>query len=276
MSQAPYRKLYIYQIEGILTSEEEQGLGRHFLGNWVEDNYSFLFFTEPSKEAVDELITNSPSLRLLEDYEFTYEDWQGGEMEPMEVGQFLIVPSWHKGEIRGGRIKVVLDPGVVFGSGLHPTTRDCLKALDWLFQRTQLDTVIDLGTGSGVLAIAAALRGAKKVLAVDLNPLCVKTAKRNVILNSVEDTVDVVEGDALEHMYEGAALALANIHYDVVKTLLEREEFYTRPWIVLSGLMRSQWKEVRARLGFLGMRIYKEWDHQMTWFTILCGNQKEE
>jgi len=272
MSSSPYDKLYVYQIKGTLGPEEEQALGPHFLGNWVEDDFSFLFFTESSKEIVDQLVAKLPYLEFLGDYEFTYEDWHGGELTPIEIGQFLIVPPWYSEEIKGDKTKVILDPGVVFGNGLHPTTRDCLMALEWLCQRATVDTVLDLGTGSGILSIAAALKGAKKVMAVDLNPLCVKTAMRNVMLNSVEGIVEIVEGNVLDYLFARTTLAIANIHYDVVKTLVEREEFLNRPWIILSGLMRTQWLDVRARLEYAGLRISKEWDHEMTWFTILCEN----
>lgn len=271
MCQKPYERLYVYQVEGVVSPGLEQGLGPFFLGNWVEDNCSFLFFSRPAMDAITTLLERESSLNLVDTHEFTYEAWHGGGLEPFEAGPFLVVPSWHGGGLESQKIVIYLDPGVVFGSGLHPTTRDCLRALGWILERADLRGVLDLGTGTGILAVAAALAGAGRVLAVDLNPLCVRTAKENVRLNSVAPLVDVREGDALDYAAEEASLVMANLHYEVIRSLLEMEGFLQRAWVILSGLLRSQWQEVKARLLDAGLNIFKEWDHDMTWFTIITG-----
>jgi len=94
------------------------------------------------------------------------------------------------------------------------------------------------------------------VLAVDLNPLCVKTSRRNVRLNEVETVVEVVEGIA-EDFAENPAddLLVANIHYEVLDDLVEREKFREKSWLILSGLMRSQGRDIKARLERCGLRM---------------------
>jgi ribosomal protein L11 methyltransferase len=121
--------------------------------------------------------------------------------------------------------------------------------------KASFETVLDLGTGTGILAIAAARLGASRVLAVDLNPLCVKTSRRNVRLNEVEAVVEVVEGIAEDFAENPADLLVANIHYEVLDDLVEREKFREKPWLILSGLMRSQGRDIKAKLERCGLRI---------------------
>jgi ribosomal protein L11 methyltransferase len=122
-----------------------------------------------------------------------------------------------------------------------------------------------------VLALASALLGAEQVLAVDLNPLCVKTAKNNVQLNHLESVIEVKEGRAEEFAEIPADLMLANIHWDVLKSLLEKEGFRRTQWIVLSGLMRSHARDLESDLARYGLRIVKAWEDEATWYTMLVS-----
>ena len=214
------------------------------------------------------------NIELVEDHYFTYEQWQGGGLDAVRIGRFLIVPPWLEAGGGEGLIRICLDPGVVFGNCLHPTTRDCLKALSLVAEKGQMGRVLDLGTGTGILAIAAALLGAKRVLAVDLNPLCVKTARENVKLNHLEGKVGVVEGSAEDIVGQSADLVLANIHHEVIKGFLKKKSFNKKKKLIISGLMRSQYREVRFELERSQFRVLCEWDHEMTWYTVLA--KKEE
>ncbi|MFC1867734.1 50S ribosomal protein L11 methyltransferase [Thermodesulfobacteriota bacterium] len=266
----PYEDLYIYYLEGRVSDRDEQTLGNFFLGNWIEDNFSFLFFSAASKDIVTELLKMRPDLELIDDYQFTYEQWQGGGLASVKIENILIVPPWEEIEPDTGEIKIIMDPGVVFGTGLHPTTRDCLKAMISLKKQYPFEKVMDLGTGTGILAIAAASLGVKEVLAVDLNPLSVKTAKNNVSLNGFEKAISVVKGKAEDFVAETADLIVANLHYDVIRGLLEEKGFLEKKYFIISGLMRSQAGYIKDRMGKYNLILLNEWDHEMTWYTLLA------
>lgn len=266
---SPYGDLHVYLIDGVVTEAHETLLGEAFLGTWLEDETSFLFFSRPRREEVVELIEANPGLRLTEEHRFTYEEWHGGTIEPVRVERFVINPAWKRQPVDPGDLEIVMDPGVVFGSGLHPTTRDCLKALIHVQREEKLGSVLDLGTGTGILAVAAAMLEAHQVIAVDLNPLCVKTAMRNVRLNGLDGKIRTVRGKAEDFTDHKADLVIANLHYDVLGTLLDEGALRRSHWSIFSGLLRSQSEEFKTRLASAHMRIVREWDHEQTWFTLL-------
>ena len=269
VDKAPYRDLYIYLLQGAVDSKEEGFLGDAFLGNWVEDSSSFLFFSEPSPEIVSRLLESRPALKLIDDYHFTYEQWQGCGLEPFKVEHIHVVPPWGSVDAAEHEIRIILDPGVVFGTGLHPTTRDCLRAMVYLHRDYGWRGVLDLGTGTGLLALAAVLLGGEEALAVDLNPLCVRTTQHNVSLNGLEQRVKVLEGDVLNFAEEPVDLVIANIHYDVMQRLFEIQGFLQKERYILSGLMRSQVRDMKALMRGKGLEVIREWDHEMTWYTLL-------
>lgn len=113
------------------------------------------------------------------------------------ISRTLVVkPSWARYALRGGETVIEIDPGMAFGTGQHPTTAVCLRALE---ERVRPGMrVLDLGTGSGILAIAAAKLGAARVLALDVDPLAVKAARQNAAANGVADRLDIREGSLSE------------------------------------------------------------------------------
>ncbi|MDZ7699776.1 MAG: 50S ribosomal protein L11 methyltransferase [Deltaproteobacteria bacterium] len=239
------------------------------MGNWVEDDTSFLFFSAPAENEIEGVLKAVDGLKLFEKHVFPYEVWQGGSVEPVWVDDCVIVPPWVCMTPPESVIKIMIDPGVVFGNCLHPTTRDCLRALSICASRSELNRVIDLGTGTGVLAIAAALLGADKVLGIDLNPLCVRTAQKNVELNELTN-IRMVAGDAQQFALEPVELLVANIHHGVIMDILDRNLFPAKMRVILSGLMRTQAREVKARLVNAGFNLVREWDNQMIWYTLLA------
>jgi ribosomal protein L11 methyltransferase len=160
-----------------------------------------------------------------------------------------------------------LDPGLVFGSGLHPTTRHCLELLLRRAALGPLGRVLDLGCGTGILGLAAALLGAEAVLAVDLNPLCVSTTQHNARLNGL--ALEVVEGQAQDHADRPAEVVLANLHWPAQQAVLARLELGPAAKdLILSGLMRSQRHPLEARLTELGCAIWERREAEDTWFTL--------
>ena len=268
-THSSYQDLYIYYIEGSLKREEESHLGLTFLGNWAEEDSSFLFFTQPSKDLVQRIIDKDKRLRLVDEFHFTYEEWLGGKVIPRKVSRFFIVPPWEDRQQDDGELKMLLNPGVVFGTSLHPTTRDSLLALLEISDKLLSYRVLDLGTGTGILAIGAALLGAERVLAVDNNPLAVKTATLNVKLNGLEESIKVREGLAENIVESPSDLLIANIHYYIILKLIKEGGFIKKKYFILSGLMRSQAMDIKLELSRYPVEIVHEWDNDMVWRTIL-------
>lgn len=124
------------------------------------------------------------------------EDWLQrwkADFVPISIGTFLVRPTWSEA-VPGDAVELVLDPGMAFGTGLHPTTQQCLEALSTI--PLEGKGVLDVGTGSGILAIAAAKRGASPVVAVDTDMLAVDAARENAVRNGV--AIPVAEGSAAD------------------------------------------------------------------------------
>ncbi len=269
LDRIPYDRLHIYYLEGQAGSAENS-FDNRFIGNWEEDGYSFLFFAAPAEDDVRRYVAARSDLTLIDQYDMSYEDWQGGRFQGLRAGRLVVRPAWQEGPAAApGEIAMQLDPGVVFGAGTHPTTQDCLTALAILSEDGPRGTLLDLGSGSGVLAVAAARLGWPRVLAVDFNRLAVKTTRRNVVLNGVASQVLAVQGRAEELVACRADVVVTNIHYDIMRLLIQSTAFgRSRDWI-LSGLLRSQARDVEAFLIRAGMSIRQRWSRENTWFTYL-------
>jgi len=146
------------------------------------------------------------------------EDWAEcwkAAFKPFRIGEKLAVrPSWAEYAAQPGDLVVELDPGMAFGTGTHETTALCAGWLEELVRPGI--KVIDLGTGTGILAIAAALLGAKDVLATDIDPVAVRVARENAKINRVDGVVRAAEADVLAGIGETADLVVANIITDVI------------------------------------------------------------
>lgn len=264
---APYDKLFIYYFQGQLRKKSQE-FGGTFIGNWEEEDTSFLFFSEPAKDQIDQLLIDQPQLTLEDEFCMPYDQWHGEPVGPFRSGRFLIMPPWETSAPDPADVPILLDPGVVFGAGSHPTTRDCLEAIEILCDTENVNSSLDLGTGTGLLAIAAARSGCGNNLAVDNNFLAAETARKNVVLNELSDQVDVVCGRAQEFMNRAADLLIANIHYDVMKKLVVHPEFLTKKWFILSGLLRSEVVQLEKQLAQQPVKIIKKWVKDGVWHTL--------
>ena len=264
----PYGQLYIYYLEGQLNPTTRIP-AKSFIGNWEEDNFSFLFFSSPADQVVENLIAEQSGVVLIDQYQMTYDEWHGGTLEVLHVAGFEIFPPWKKSDHRNAKHKIILDPGVVFGTGTHPTTHDCLIALEMIFGRNDIRTVLDLGTGTGLLSLAAARLGAQKVIALDFNLLAVKTALRNIRLNQLSHRVLAIQGLAENFIDFPSDLMVSNIHFDVMQRLLTDNALSKTKWFILSGLLRSQAKEVTTLLERQPTQILQTWERDGIWHTFL-------
>ena len=269
----PDTLLFIYYIEGEIPSLHVIK-NDNFIGNWVEDNFSFLFFTQPAESQVQEILAGFPDLKLLDHYEMTYAQWQGGNIEPVRIGRFLLNPTWIKASPGKNDIAITLDSGVVFGNGTHPTTQACLEAINIACAGKRVKTMLDLGCGTGILALAAAKLGCEKIVAVDYNYLATRTAQTNVTLNNQNDQILVINGRAEDHTSVATDLLVANIHYDVMKDLVQTEGFLKQKWFILSGLLRSEAEKIMEFLNTRPVLVLKRWNQDEIWHTILGITRK--
>lgn len=155
---------------------------------------------------------------VLLEWEIDEEDWAHGwkaYFKPIRVGQKLVVkPSWEEYTPQPDDVILELDPGMAFGTGTHPTTRLCMEALEkWL--EPGMD-VLDVGCGSGILAVAAAKLGASGVDALDIDPLSIKVTIENVHMNDVESIVRAKENDLLEGWTYPVDVIVSNIVADII------------------------------------------------------------
>ena len=264
----PDSLLSIYYLSGRIPKEYRID-HKAFLGNWEEDDFSFLFFLEAAPVEVENLLARWPQLQLLDTYQMTYAEWQGGSIESLHIGRFILHPPWETAAPEAGEIAITLNSGVVFGNGTHPTTRDCLEAIDIACRGNKVKTMYDLGTGTGVLALAAAKLGCPKCLAVDFNHLAAITAQTNVRLNGLEENVLVVNGRAEELLCRSSDLLVANIHYAVMKDIVRSDGFLRQKWFILSGLLNSEAEKITDYLRTLPVLLLKQWRQNGVWNTIL-------
>jgi ribosomal protein L11 methyltransferase len=267
----PGQDLFIYYLKGRLKAESKM-LYDNFIGNWEEEDDSFLFFSSPATRQIQDLLCLQSQLSYIDSYQMPYEQWLGEVFSTFEHGRFRVIPPWEKAKGRikanGDKLNILLDPGLVFGTGTHATTRDCLEALELAASSNEINTVLDLGTGTGLLALAAAKLGNNRVIGVDLNLLSAKTAGRNVKRNHLQNRVLIVQGRAQDLINSPADLLMANIHYDVMRQLINADGFWAKKRFILSGLLRSEAKDIADKLARQRIKILKQWTHNGVWHTF--------
>ncbi|MGB1251630.1 MAG: 50S ribosomal protein L11 methyltransferase [Candidatus Promineifilaceae bacterium] len=183
------------------------------------------------------------------------QDWANAWKEhykPLRIGKrFWIQPSWEPAaNPLPDDLVITLDPGMAFGTGTHATTQLCLAALETYLQTG--DDVLDLGTGSGILAIGAAQLGAGQILAVDTDELAIRASAENAAQNSVSSAIELLEGSLNVVERRGWDLVVANILAPIIVGMLQHDEMitYVKPGgvMILSGILAVQTEEVVSNL----------------------------
>ena len=187
------------------------------------------------------------------------EDWATAWQafyKPLNIGKrFFVKPSWEEAAAEPERITLELDPGMAFGCGNHPTTTMCLELMEDLIVGGE--EVCDVGTGSGILAIAAAKLGASSVTAIDLDETAVKVAKENVRINDAADKVRVIHGNLLDHYRDCPDLMIANIIADVIIKLSPDAYQLLKPGgtFITSGIIKDRAEEVLTAVKSSGFKL---------------------
>lgn len=192
--------------------------------------------------------------------EIDEEDWATAWKQyyhPVKISErFTIVPTWEDyTPVSTDELIIELDPGMAFGTGTHPTTVMCLQALEEVVQKG--DTVVDVGTGSGVLSIGAAMLGAKSVHALDLDEVAVTAARENIALNKVDSVAEVFHGNLLDTVKEPADIVVANILADIIISFTDDAYSIVKPGgrYVTSGIIGAKKDDVKEALEKSGFII---------------------
>jgi ribosomal protein L11 methyltransferase len=251
---------------GLWIDEEEGAPGRLLLraymdeDAWTPEAYQELeaYLKELSLILPSDARDMALSSRVIEE-----EDWAAQWLpffRPLRIGPVWIRPGEKPVKLSAGEQEIVIDPGEAFGTGHHETTQLCLEqVLKLRLVLTENSPVLDLGTGSGILAMFAARLGFKNVLALDTDPAAVAVAAENVAKNGLDNIVRV-SGVAIQGVESRFSLILANltasIHRQLFKEMVSRLD--DEGWLVLSGLLREESESVARLFLTSGLRLVHE------------------
>lgn len=200
------------------------------------------------------------------------EDWAENWKQyykPFRLGEHMVVkPTWESWDMQEGDLMIEIDPGMAFGTGTHETTAMCVELIEKYYQGGAL---LDVGTGSGILAIAAARLGAKGIVAVDIDPDAVRVARENVAHNGLTGAIDVREGDLLQGLSQRFQFAVANILAPVICMLAAPLKAHLLPGgrFVCSGIIAEAEGDVNDALLAAGYQI-DEIQHKGDWVAFAC------
>ena len=187
------------------------------------------------------------------------EDWSNAWKKyyhPVQVGEHLVVcPSWEAYDRKPDEVVLTLNPGMAFGTGTHDTTRLCMELLEKYI--TPQDTVLDVGCGSDILAITAALLGANKIIGCDIDEVAVKVAGENAALNGVQDRIAFHQGDLTSQVEGSFQIICANIVADVIIRLSEDAGRYLAKdgIFITSGIIDTREQDVLNALEQNGFQV---------------------
>lgn len=200
------------------------------------------------------------------------EDWQNAWKKyyhAMDIGERLaIVPGWE--DYRTDRIRIVMDPGMAFGTGTHHTTSMCMEYLEEII--TPQAEVFDVGTGSGILSIAAAKLGAKSIVAVDIDANAVRIAKENIAGNGLSEVIAVKEGDLLHGTEGKAGVIIANIIADIIIMLLPdvAQKLKADGKFLASGIIEEREDDIKQAAAASGLKVIST-RHKGGWVAMLMA-----
>ena len=179
---------------------------------------------------------------------------------PIELGNVLICPAWIERKPKEGQVEIIIDSNMAFGTGEHETTSMVISLMQNYVKNAE--TVIDVGTGSGILGIAAAKLGAKKVVMTDIDYVAVKSAKHNCEINGVADKCEVDLNNLLDDKNITGDLVLANITADVLLILSESIPSRVKNGgvLIMSGIIKSRVNEVIDRYSAIDFELVQRKD----------------
>ena len=267
-SNSPTVTLISYFPTDDLIGERVHDL-REFLANLIQAGID----TQPAKVTLESIEEDNWS-----------EQWRSA-FPPQKIGKRLVIaPTWDDIVPEPAEVFIRLDPGMAFGTGQHPTTQLALELLEISIKGS--DAVADIGTGSGILAIAAAKMGAKRVDAVDLDATTIPIARSNIQLNKVESVIRLHQGNGLDALErQKYPLIVANILTKVILPMIPICPNFLEPAgrLILSGILATEASQIEAQLEANGFRVLEtrqlEESHELTqsgenWVGILAQMER--
>ena len=244
-------------------------------GGWTVEIY---FGRAPDQDAVRALLADLAGEEAGGRLAFAtvaVRDWVAASLEglpPVEVGRFFIHGSHHRSRVPPNRIGIEIEAALAFGTGHHATTRGCLKALDRLLKARRIRKILDVGTGTGVLAIAAARLGARSALGIDIDPDAVESARENVDLNRAGGLVSLREGD-FRLIRTPYSLVFANLTGGLLQLSAQKLAHLVAPagHLIVSGFMDTDAAVMPALEEFLTLRHV---DREDEWRSAIFQRQR--
>ena len=238
-----YERLYVYHLD---TTELPPVSDIDLIGTWIEDGNPILFFHRPKDQLIGE-ICKEHGCKLIYQADLDYADWEAGqEIAPFEVAGVSVAPVWH-----GTKADINIDPSVIFGSGFHPSTRLCQETLLKYCNSPEIEinSMLDLGTGTGLLAVTAAHQGIRRITAIDNNPLACEVARKNIRLNGFEREIAVKSTDLRKDPPETRVdLVVANLYHTLLTGLFETPSFWQAKLYIVAGFIPSMEDQLLAAL----------------------------
>jgi ribosomal protein L11 methyltransferase len=240
-------KMFVYECWGPQPPGSEPKSAA-FLGLWWEPPYYYLFFAGPALPSVRCWLETQPGWQLRDLIELDYDSWQQIAPVELQIGPFVIRTGSLSLYHTGSSIPIHIHTGLAFGSGVHPSTQACLMALADLYGRYAPRSAVDLGSGTGILAVACARLGASRVWALDCNPLAARETKRNVSLNRQGHIIEVLVTSGLQAIKARVELLIMNLEWPSLCQVLNGEDWRNFGWVVLGGFLRAQLPDIQKSL----------------------------
>lgn len=243
---------------------------------YIPDNIQGLEMLKTIRGGIQQLRRETPDIDLgsltFEIENIREEDWETAWKKyyhPVRVAKHLVIcPCWETCALQPGDTKVTLDPGMAFGTGTHETTRLCMAFLEQYI--TPNTTMLDVGTGSGILAITSLLLGAKSAVGVDIDELSVKIAQENADLNGVGNQIQLIWGDLTEQIHGTYDIICANIVADVIIRLCSTitQFMHQNSILIVSGIIEDRCSDVFEALKQAGLTIINQ-NQEHDWVSVV-------
>lgn len=239
--------------------------------------FNELTFDDTLRTNIKNAVLNLPELDknivTFSEKEIAEVDWANewkNYFHPFKASErFTIVPSWETYEKESNNeLCIELDPGMAFGTGDHPTTSMCLKAIEKYVKPT--DSVIDVGTGSGILSIASHLIGVKRIKALDIDEMAVNVAKENFKKNHCENAIEAVPGNLLQDEDKKFNIVIANILAHIIEEMIEDayNTLVEEGYFITSGIIEEKYEEIESQMKRVGFNIISV-EHDNGWVCIV-------